>query len=435
MPSVVTPLHETAPAQARVQMETPSLTACIRCSDLDVYICHTHKYLCLGGVADSTLREIQHHGREAINNMARAKQPVSHQAFLSFGIITLATRNKFTHILNVGYEMYSRAARGLNEALSHPDSSTCLGDEVVLAVTTLAFLELIVPSEPAAYSQHTQGLEKIMELRGAEREQSVNMSQLYRLARTLVISSSLRGGRRAGLRSRAWKEAFRMHCTEKEEREQDLLDALADCTVLLAATSRGQKSGTLLAAMNGIIWSVLYHLDSFRQRFGCVSILKSMPSYQCGSAIGALQALWESGLPMSGGGSRTNKQPEVYLAMLYYLVFVHVFRALGKCLANVRFAEHVPTLPLLDLALLDDVPQQDSDNGFQHAQRLAALQICSLIPKYQSEKKQYKSGSSPFAVWAMATAFMTLGGASSTAGRRIRDAVNTQDSAIRAQPL
>ncbi|KAJ6255801.1 hypothetical protein Dda_9411 [Drechslerella dactyloides] len=389
----------------------------LKVNQFDLYICCSQRHLRRGGAIDLVLRKIQPGEIEATASAATIGQ-VFHPAILCFGAIILGSKHGQVATRTRGYILHGAALKGLNRALSEPNCYS--SDDVLLAVSTLAILECLVPTGPRNYLKHMIGLERLLELRGPASCSSISF-EIYKSVRHMILFASLRTGRPSILAREEWKRALRANCSSEEIPEQDLFDVLADCTVLVACRGSivtdwelgSEKPQTQTRDEDLIRQSalgLLAQLRSWGQRWGTDA--GNIPTEN----------------PRSFSRSPAEPNPEAssqpspaivmldfqnvtaaVMWMFYHTTLIHVLRILNSLPPkppSLEPCDNPIRTTSADFSLHYQCSTQASDE-YSTAERLAAFEICRCMPYYSSHRP-VDWHQSPIPHWAVTTARTTL---------------------------
>jgi hypothetical protein len=404
------------------------LSASLTGNEMEIYICHTRKFLRRGGPIDLALQGVQ------IGDIIKAGTTIAsgqifHKAFLSFALIMFGSQHGKVQITDQGYAIHGMALRQLNQALSDPNCRA--RDEVFLSVVTLALLECFVPSGSKHYTKHMIALEGLLELRDPSSRCSPNLSVLYKSVRHMILFASLRTGKPSILAREEWKTFLRAQCSQGELQEQDLFDVLADCTVLIAERDKmladsaldlerstnerdeiKRKTLTLLSYL--CVWKKRWDDDGRNSYSETPTVTAGLPKR-------------EVSFPFLTTFEFSNASAATML-MFYNTTLIHVLRVLASLpppIDSLGLRSSQSTQDTLqDIRSPDDLWRLSKD-AYHAAERLAALEVCRCLPFDLVQTSRLGSCPSPISGWAVTTAWMTLRGIESVEGRWITDILNT----------
>lgn len=200
----------------------------------EFYIMFTRSHISPRGPVDSALLELQLGDVDKLASPRTLDLQKTHlQAVLSFATIFFGMKHNSQTVTKQGLISHGATLKQLNRALSNP--RCYMYDQVVVSMTTLAMQEMFVPSAPKAYVNHMLGLEKILMLRDTTSHCAPSTVSLYKCLRHMMLFAALCERRPSILARPEWKALLMQYCESAEERqEQQLYDALADCSVLYA---------------------------------------------------------------------------------------------------------------------------------------------------------------------------------------------------------
>ncbi|KAF8863060.1 hypothetical protein BDZ45DRAFT_147613 [Acephala macrosclerotiorum] len=414
---------------------TPSLKG----NEIEIYICYTQKYGLRGALMDLALQE--GHLTDVIPAETTTTIPndrIFQVAILSFSVIYFGTQHKQSIITGQGYTMYGAALKQLNQALSDPICYT--RDEVILSVIAFALLEIFIPNGPSHYLEHMLGLEKLLELRDTNFYLSPKHAELYKVVRYMILFASIQSGRASTLAREGWKNILRAQCFSDEEMmEQDLLDILADCTVLTA------ERDEMLAN-----WGLSFKSDANKRddlKCRALTLLTQLRSWRqqwdrdrrnryVESPAVSPESLGDGSPPFLTGLEFSSEFVATML-MFYNTVLIYVLRILTSLpfedlgqsweldMISVLFSnQNISQSPPEDTKYQDDIWKLTKED-YTSLERLVALEICRSIPYYLVHKLSIELCHSPVVHLAVTTAWSTLGGNESAEGRWITDLLNT----------
>ncbi|RVX73563.1 hypothetical protein B0A52_02451 [Exophiala mesophila] len=201
-------------------------------TDVGTYICYTQKHLSTRGLFNLAMQDVSLGDLDALSTSPSSGRLFQKTA-LTFVLIFFGTQHKHSDIAAWGYTMHGKALEQLNQDLSEPGS--CTRDEVIISVVTLTLMECLAPTGAKHYLQHMLGLERLLELRGPGLYHSPHSLRIYKSIRHMILFASLRTGSPSILAKPEWKTFYRAECKDESEIiEQQLMEFLADCTVLMA---------------------------------------------------------------------------------------------------------------------------------------------------------------------------------------------------------
>jgi hypothetical protein len=319
-------------------------------------------------------------------------------------MILFGTQYDESQLSDQGYAMHGVALKQLNEALS--DSKTCTTDDVLLSVVTLSLLECFVPSGPKNYLTHMIGLERLLDIRGPGSFDSPVSSKLLRDVRYMIIFASLRTGSSSILARTEWKTALRQTCTDEQIQEQDLLDILADCTVLISERDNMLVNWDLDpergANERDKIWrralSLLSHLHAWRKRWGSDGSNSYFETSAPPTPFAQMQPYFTV-FEFSNDSAAT-------MLMFYNTVLINVLQLLSS-LPLQRLDENFVLKTAQDGGYPDGFWEHTPDK-FIAAECTAALEICRCIPHYFFQNPSLTTGCPPVLHLAITTVWMTL---------------------------
>lgn len=221
--------HPQKRADDDVQIYQPLIP---KMTDVSMYICYAQKHLSTRGLFNHAMQDVRPGDLETLATSTDVGRLFQKTA-LSFVLIFFGTQHRQDDIAAWGYTMHGKALEQLNQDLSEPASRT--RDEVFVSIVTLTLMECFAPTGAKNYLQHMLGLERLLELRGPRRYCSPHSLRIYKSIRHMILFASLRTGSPSILARPEWKTFYRAECKDESEiLEQQLMEFLADCTVLMA---------------------------------------------------------------------------------------------------------------------------------------------------------------------------------------------------------
>ncbi|KAF1842609.1 uncharacterized protein K460DRAFT_370581 [Cucurbitaria berberidis CBS 394.84] len=410
-------------------------TVPLKQNEHEVYICYTRKHLLPGGPLDVGLQDLQ---LADITTTSRkttdsVKGPVFNQAMLSFAAVFFGAQHKQTRILTQGYAMHGAALKQLNFTLS--DSSCYIRDEVIVSVIALAMLECLVPTGPKNYLKHMLGLERLLELRKPE--------YLAHCVRNMILFASVRARKPSILARPEWKKVLRVHCADQDMQEQDLCDALADCTVLLAecdklmtlwafdmekaVPQRDKLERNAVALLTYLrTWKDAWDSDeqnAYYVELAPPSDSQSPPAQSVGDDSRRMSTVLRFG---TGSAAR--------MLMLHSTTLIHVLQILASLPLNSSEDRSEQTASLIPWQYTaredDDIWECIANAEWAAAARLAALQAGQCLPDYLDHERALSDlqFASPVVQWAVSTSWKTLGENGTAEGRWMMGLLNERSN-------
>jgi hypothetical protein len=376
---------------------------------IQICISYTRKYLLRGGPVDLASQELQ---LSDIYTAADTEDNTHllHRAILTLGIIFFGAQHGSPSIQNRGYIMHGKILKQLNATLSDPHCY--LRDDVLLSVVTLVLLECFAPTGRKYYLKHMSGLEKLLELRGPAMHRERKAMGIFKGVRRMVIFAALNKRKESILARGEWKCIQGADCTADEMEEQFLMNALADCTVVIAEYDK------VVAKSELEIEDSAFRRDEVTRR--ALNLLEQLHLWKKRWDTGernshleipaeyAIEETRESGAPSITTILNFAHSSAMIMFMLYNTALIYVFRI---------------------LASLDGHP------GAKWEERSAALEICRCIQYHSSQKRCLDSGSMTVASLAVRTSWKTLGGSGSPGGRWMIDLLQAESSEAFARGL
>jgi hypothetical protein len=256
------------------------------------------------------------------------------------------------------------------------------------------------------------GLEKLLELRGPGMHRERKAMGIFKGVRRMIIFAALSKRKESILAREEWKWIKGTDCTGGEMEEQFLLNALADCTVVIAehdkvvgnsksdiGDSACQRDEVTRRALD-----LLEQLHLWKKRWDA----EDRNSYLEIPAEYAIEETRKSDVPSTSIILNFANSSASIMFMLYNTALIYVFRILVS---------------------LDGHP------GAKLEERSAALEICRCIPYQSSQKSRLDSGSMTVASLAVRTAWKTLDGSGSPGGRWIIDVLQAESSEVFARGI
>jgi hypothetical protein len=360
---------------------------------------------------------------------------------LSFATILFGTQHKVSPTTHTGYTLHITALHALNTTLSHPSSHT--SDAVLLSIITLAIQECLVPTSPKAYLNHMLGLGRLLELRDpTDPLQTSPLSlSLYKASRHMVLFAALKTRRSCVFARKEWKIVLRSCVVgDEENREQDLFDVLADCTVLQVGCDR-------LAT-----WTEEDGFEELRDE----TVRRGLGLR---SQLVAWRLRWADGERRKGAKKqsvREKKEVEIVdqreseaeiqeasmealpLLMLYDTALIHVFRILSSITPtrpNVQqpSPQTTSTSPRTTAATEAQTPHELSTRareGYIAAERAAALDVYRHITRLGAQAR-----TSAISHVAVTTAWATLQRDADADGGALMDSLRAKSREVTAMGL
>jgi len=259
-------------------------------------------------------------------------------------------------------------------------------------------------------------LEKLLELRGPGMHCERKALGIFKGVRRMVIFAALSKRKESILAREEWKCIQGTGCTGDEMEEQFLMNALADCTVVVAEynklvakseleieDSACQRDEVTRRALNLLeqlhLWKKRWDTEERNSHF-------EIPAESAG-----LQSIEETVPCITTVLNFANTSASI-MFMLYNTTLIYAFRV---------------------LASLDGHPGAKCE--YAGVERSAALEICRCIPYHSSQKSHLDSGSMTVASLAVRTAWKTLGGSGSPGGRWMIDLLKAESSEVFARGL
>jgi hypothetical protein len=410
-----------------------------------MYVCYCRrKVLRPGGLLNLVLEETQIHDIITAE-MSTTTGQLFHQTFLSFATLVFGAQHRQINITSKGLAMRGMALKQLNKALCDPKCHT--RDDTVLSVIALSMVESLVPTGPRCYLQHMIGLESLLELRDPGTYYSSRSSQIYKGVRLMILFASLRMGRPSILAREEWKIALRADCSEKENHEQDLLDVLADCTVLVAERddmlSRWDMDHEKIIHQRNTLkqrtLTSLHFLHAWRIRWGTAD--KNI-YVESSAPFARLQTNLESlgdDLPPFITAFEFSNDDSALMLILYNATLIYVLQLLASLSVHntdVHFSSNTSSkMDTLQNAGHDGSLWDLAKDEYTAAERLAALEVCRCLPYYLDRISHLDGGVSPVFQWGVTTAWMTLRRGEAAEDRLIMDLLNIHSRGAIAQAL
>ncbi|KAF2828886.1 hypothetical protein CC86DRAFT_465586 [Ophiobolus disseminans] len=384
----------------------------------ELYIMFTRKHIAPDGPVDMALQELQTSNTSQLAPTRTVDCRKTHlQAVLSFATIFFGTKNGYSDIMKQGLISHGTTLKQLNQALSNP--SCYMYDEVVVSVTTLAMQEMLVPSGPKRYLDHMLGLEKLLTLRDPTSRCSRKTFDLYKCLRHMLLYAALRAGRPSILAKPEWKTLLMQYCgSEEEMREQQLYDALADCSVLAAKLNvlvarlqfygdgqDNQIDETRLGAQ-----VLLGHLISWRGQVDANPAITYTDAFPCWAAPRSLRTYPDIEPPSVSTDLIFSNIDAALMLMLYNTTLLYVLNVLI-------------TLPL----------EPESMEEYLKRAHFSVLEICKSMPTPSAEELQADMHASPVVYWAIQVADTVLQKDQSPEGRWLLNLLNKKVARLRTK--
>jgi len=372
--------------------------------------------------------------------MSATNGQIFHQAFLGFAMIVFGTEHGQGYITGQGYATHGLALKQLNQSLSDPN---CYArDEVILSVATLAILECVVPTGTKNYLNHMIGLERLLELRDPRSRCSPESCELYKSVRHMILFASLRTGKPSILAREEWKTVLRANCSDEELQEQDLYDVLADCTILAAQLD--EMSANLELDLERATHQqekikrraliLLSHLSAWRKRWDSDERNSYSETSAALAGVEPTQEALGDDSPTPHTIFKFSNESAALMFMLYNTTLIFVLRILASLSLQNLDIHSNQQLPLQDAGYSDDLWNYTKDE-YVAAERLAALEVCRCIPYYAVRKSRLDTDCSPIVHWAVTTAWTTLCGNESAAGRWMMDLLKDKGREVTVKAL
>lgn len=405
--------------------------------EYELSFCYAAQFVKSGGPIDKARKLI---GLDDISVAETdvATSPLFTTAYLSFATLVYGRRQSRPSVIKKGLTMHGATLQKLNTALSGQIS--CIDDEVLLSICALALLETLVPTHPKSYLDHMLGLQRLLELRGPNRQASPAACDIYMHIRHMLIFASVRARCPSVFAQPEWKALLRAHCSREQLWEQDLWDVLADCTVLFAKAQQhrvASPSRLMRTKKEAVI--LLDRLHDWRRLW---NEEKQYSYLEDTSPLAGLQsALAEF---TDGPGPDPPLRPLNFvndnaasLLLLYDAILISVSRLLVALYTPNEQRRETDSVP--DHSSGEDTAEDSNSSKMQYGSEevFAALEVCCCIPYSISRGPYYNCNNTltPNIHWAVATAWMMLGRNESTVGRWITDTLGMQGSNYVAQGL
>lgn len=414
----------------------------LRGHEFDLSICYSRKYLRRGAAIDLAMQKMQLSDITTAG-MATENGHIFPPAILSFGVIIFGAQHGQAHLTDRGYAIHGKALKQLNQALS--DGKCYTRDEVILSVATLAILECAVPTGARNYLKHMIGLQRLLELRDPRSFCSRESCELYKSVRHMILFASLTTGKASILARPEWKTVLRASCSEEEMQEQDLFDALADCTVLIA------DRDNMLSTWDLDHERSTYWRDKIKRR--ALNLLIDLRTWRKGWDGDERNSYFETSLALARleptqDSSEDDSPPSlavfeflneytVVMLMFYNATLIYVLRVLASLpFENLDIPSNQSSTreTLQNAECVDDLWQLTKDD-YIAAEQLAALEVCRCLPYYSARKSRSDSDTSPVIHWAVPTAWATLRSNETAEGKRMMDLLNTKSRQVIAKGL
>ncbi|KAK1751316.1 hypothetical protein QBC47DRAFT_425480 [Echria macrotheca] len=377
----------------------------------DVYICYTKSQLLRGGLMVSAINDTKADDLMPVGT-AVASRRVSHQAIMGFATLLFGIQHKQPDTARQGYVMHGVALRQLNHALS--DVTRHSPDDVILAVAALAISELLLPTTPDSCWTHMMGLDRLLDLQDPVSFWSTKSPGFCKGIRFMIVAAALQLGRPSILARPEWKRAMRANASCQELEGQDLYDALADCSVLLAegnAMSSAETADPTMAKTQQDdkerqACGLLRHLHQWRQNWNCNYLKIPIHTLPGNSS-------WSDGRGEDPEASIITiaaipNLPAATMLMLYNLALMHVLRVLRSQSPD-------------ESSTRDFVAQVETAKSMRIDERIAARETCRCTQYYLSVKGRLDASAPEVIHWAIAVAWEILRLDDSAEGIWMRD--------------
>ncbi|UKZ57912.1 hypothetical protein TrVGV298_011773 [Trichoderma virens] len=172
-------------------------------------------------------------------------------------------------ILRSGMSKYGRSLRKLNQMLGDQNASRTL--DVLEAIMIMALFEYLISDLEAGWLQHSQGLERLLEIRGPESMASLPCLTILESVRLSIIFSAILLRQNTILASSDWKSLPWANYTGRKDAMQLLIDILADCPELfvllesLPANSAPRERRSALHHLEEKACNTLDNLHTWKQ--------------------------------------------------------------------------------------------------------------------------------------------------------------------------
>lgn len=181
------------------------LSASLKGFEVQTYTFYAKEYLLRGGSVDTALQNLQ------LSDLCAAVQSKSdahllHLTILSPATIFFGTRHRNTSITTPGYLLHGIALKQLNTALSDPQCQ--FRDDVLHSAMSLVLPEAFVPTGRNYYLKRTDGLERLLGLRGPGMLCSPGSFLIFKAVRKMIILASI-SRRKPSLLARGANPLFR----------------------------------------------------------------------------------------------------------------------------------------------------------------------------------------------------------------------------------
>jgi len=278
--------------------------------------------------------------------------------------------------------------------------------------------EMLVPSGPKHYVNHMLGLEKLVALRDPSLDCSEQTIHLYKCLRYLMIFACIGAGQPSILAKPEWKALLRRHCQGEEEmREQQLYDALADCSVLMAELSELLKRWEMQDSGHES------QIETTRRR-----------TQDLHRQLRAWRGEWDmnpANAWTKGPAETVPRDNDETLPDPSSLVIPNMATALTLMLYDTAL---IYVLHILITLPLESQPQYTT-RDYVNLAHSAVLEICRTMPDPSDEKLHADMHSAPALHWALMVAHMILQNDTSEEGRRLVDLLNWKSASISTKSI
>ncbi|KAL7952814.1 hypothetical protein V8C34DRAFT_318714 [Trichoderma compactum] len=176
-----------------------------------------------------TISQLLENGAD-VSSMPGSSGGLAKQCLVALSTTYFGIAHMEQEILRRGMSKYGKSLRTLNQRLGDQSASRTL--DVLESIMIMALFEYLISDLEAGWLQHSQGLQRLLELRGPESMASLPCLTILESVRPSIIFSALLLRQNTILASPDWKTLPWVNHTGRKDAMQHLIDILADCPEL-----------------------------------------------------------------------------------------------------------------------------------------------------------------------------------------------------------
>ncbi|KAL7931209.1 hypothetical protein V8C35DRAFT_119574 [Trichoderma chlorosporum] len=194
---------------------------------------------------------------------------LAEQCLVALSTTYFGIAHKERDILRHGMSKYGSSLWTLNQMLGDQSASCTL--DVLEAIMIMALFEYLISDLENGWLQHSQGLQRLLEIRGPESMASLHCLIILESVRPSIIFSALLLRQNTILASTEWKTLPWVHHPTRKDAMQLLIDILADCPELfvlreaLPAYSTSIERSSALHHLEEKVHTILESLHTWKQ--------------------------------------------------------------------------------------------------------------------------------------------------------------------------